>query len=254
MKIIHIFDIIFINIISINFNSGGFMSKILLVDDDIEVLNINKVFLEQEGFTVFVSDDPDKALAITKNKKPDCIVLDVMLPKMDGFSLCKKIRTFCDAPIIFLSGKSSEDDKLTGLTCGAEDYIVKPYSVKELKARIDIMIKRHNPAPKKVADATTITYGNLSIDRLTHKAYYKDEDLQLSKREYQVLLYFASHPNTDLTFEDIGTELFGTYTETDRRSVMVNVSRLRKHFSGISELENMLETVWSVGYKFITKD
>ena len=159
--------------------------------------------------------------------------------------------TSSTVPIIFLTGKNSEDDKVGGLIAGADDYIVKPYSLRELKARIDVILRRFQRTSSQSNDHV-LTFQNLTIDKLAHKAFYKDEDLLLTNREYEVLLYLATHPNEEVTFEELGTTLFGTYQETDRRSVMVNVSRLRKKMTVSFELENMIETIWSKGYKFIT--
>ncbi len=225
------------------------MAKLLLIDDDAEVLEINKKYLTEEGFTVYTSADPVKGIEYAKKVKPDCILLDVMMPGMDGYEVCSQIRTFSSVPIIFLTGKDSEDDKINGLVTGADDYIVKPYSLRELKARVDVLLRRFmRSAPKKVTHI--LTFGSLTIDQLAHKAFYKDEDLMLANREYEVLLYLAGHPNKEVTFEELGTALFGTYQEADRRSVMVNMSRLRKKMADYG-IENMIETVWSKGYKFI---
>lgn len=228
------------------------MATLLLIDDDTEVLSINKKYLAGEGFTVYTTDDPKKGIAYAKKLQPDCILLDVMMPGMDGFEVCKALRQFSAAPIIFLTGKSSEDDKITGLTTGADDYIIKPYSLRELKARIDVLLRRFSLTQKPVND-NLLVFNNLTIDKLAHKALYKGEDLGLANREYEVLLYLATHPNQEVTFEELGQALFGTYQETDRRSVMVNVSRLRKKLDVDFELENMVETVWSKGYRFIAK-
>ena len=228
------------------------MATLLLIDDDIEVLKLNQKYLTQEGFTVYISSDPKKGIAGAKKVNPDCILLDIMMPGMDGFQVCQELRKFTSAPIIFLTGKDTEDDKINGLMTGADDYIVKPYSIREVKARIDVLLRRFvREAPAE--NANVLTFQNLSIDKLAHKAMYKGEDLGLANREYEVLLYLATNPNREITFEELGTALFGSYQESDRRSVMVNVSRLRKKFEGIYELENMIETVWSKGYKFITK-
>lgn len=226
------------------------MATILLIDDDIEVLSINKKYLSGEGYTVYATDSPQKGIAYAKKLKPDCILLDIMMPQLNGYEVCHQIRQFCSSPILFLTGKGSEDDKIEGLTIGADDYIVKPYSLRELKARIDIHIRRaaYVNTPK---NDNTLVFHNLTIDKLAHKAFYQGEDLMLANREYEVLLYLASHPNTDVTFEDLGIALFGSYQESDRRSVMVNVSRLRKKFEGNPTLEHMIETVWSKGYRFI---
>lgn len=228
------------------------MAKLLLIDDDTEVLDINCKYLSGEGFLVRTAADPLQGIEYARKMKPDCILLDVMMPQMNGFEVCAKIREFSSAPIIFLTGKDSEDDKINGLVTGADDYIVKPYSLRELKARIDVILRRsRKTAPKQ--DSNLITFRNLTVDKLAHKAFYKGEDLQLANREYEVLLYLVAHPNQEVTFEELGTALFGTYQESDRRSVMVNVSRLRKKMTIDFELENMLETVWSKGYKFIAK-
>lgn len=228
------------------------MATLLLIDDDEEVLTINSKYLTGEGYRVYTSSDPVHGVALVKKYEPDCIVLDIMMPKADGYQVCRKIRSFSDVPIIFLTGKSAEDDKIHGLLTGADDYIVKPYSLRELKTRIDVLLRRFLKT-KASPDSNMIQIQNLTIDKLAHKALYKDTDLGLANREYEVLLYLAEHPNQEITFEELGTALFGSYQETDRRSVMVNVSRLRKKFEGNYELENMIETVWSKGYRFIMK-
>lgn len=229
------------------------MATLLLIDDDTEVLEINGKYLASCGHNVFTASNPLKGLSLVKAKHPDCIVLDVMMPGMDGYELCSEIRKFSNTPIIFLTGKTSEDDKIKGLMTGADDYIIKPYSLKEFKVRIDAILRRVSVLTAPKANDNTLVFGKLTIDKLAHKAFFDGEDLQLANREYEVLLYLAEHPDTDITFEELGTALFGTYDELDRRSVMVNVSRLRKKMSIDYELENIIETVWSKGYRFITK-
>lgn len=228
------------------------MATILLIDDDKEVLLLNKKYLTGEGFQVFATNEPLKGIAFAKKNPLDCIILDVMMPGMDGYQVCSKIREFSSVPIIFLTGKGSEDDKIQGLITGGDDYIVKPYSLRELTARIQVILRRSGNIATP-ADSNTLTIRNLTIDKLAHKATFKGEDLGLANREYEVLLYFATHPDKEITFEELGNAIFGSYQETDRRSIMVNVSRLRKKMAIDFELENMLETVWSKGYKFITK-
>lgn len=228
------------------------MSAILLIDDDREVLEINKRYLEQEGFCVHAFSSPLSALQHARQTPPDCVILDVMMPELDGFAFCRRLRAFSSVPVLFLTGKGSEDDKIDGLTTGADDYIVKPYSLRELKARIDVQLRRAMVQPS-APESGQLVCGSLTIDRLNHKALFRGTDLGLANREYEVLLYLASHPNREITFAELGTALFGTYQEADRRSVMVNVSRLRKKLSVDPELENRLETVWSKGYRFLLK-
>ena len=225
------------------------MAEILLIDDDREVLEINRKYLTGEGFTVYTADSPRKGIAYAKKLSPDCILLDVMLPEMDGYEVCRRIRSFSAVPVLFLTGRGTEDDKIDGLTSGGDDYIVKPYSLRELKARIDVILRRMNQL-HAASESHILTFGSLSIDRVAHKAFFQGTDLNLANREYEVLLYLAEHPDREVTFEELGTALFGSYQENDRRSVMVYVSRLRKRFEGNYELENRIETVWSRGYRF----
>lgn len=225
------------------------MAEILLIDDDREVLEINRKYLTGEGFTVYTADSPKKGIAYAKKLSPDCILLDVMLPEMDGYEVCRRIRSFSAVPVLFLTGRGTEDDKIDGLTSGGDDYIVKPYSLRELKARIDVILRRMNQL-HAASESHILTFGSLSIDKVAHKAFFQGTDLNLANREYEVLLYLAEHPDREVTFEELGTALFGSYQENDRRSVMVNVSRLRKRFEGNHELENRIETVWSRGYRF----
>lgn len=225
------------------------MAEILLIDDDREVLEINRKYLTGEGFTVYTADSPKKGIAYAKKLSPDCILLDVMLPEMDGYEVCRRIRSFSAVPVLFLTGRGTEDDKIDGLTSGGDDYIVKPYSLRELKARIDVILRRMNQL-HAASESHILTFGSLSIDKVAHKAFFWGTDLNLANREYEVLLYLAEHPDREVTFEELGTALFGSYQENDRRSVMVNVSRLRKRFEGNHELENRIETIWSRGYRF----
>ena len=229
------------------------MANLLLIDDDIDVLEINRKYLTREGFTVYTADTPQMGITLAGKIQPSCIVLDVMMPGMDGFEVCETIRTFSSAPIIFLTGRSSEDDKINGLLTGADDYLVKPYGLRELTARIRALLRRASMQAAPSVNLNLLTFGDLTIDKLAHTAVYKGEDLGLAKREYEVLLYLATHPNQEVSFEELGTALFGIYSEADRRSVMVNVSRLRKKMTIDYTLENMIETVWSKGYRFITK-
>ena len=229
------------------------MSSILMVDDDAEVLDLNKKFLSKEGFTVYTSDSAPESLSLVRQIHPDCILLDVMMPQMDGFRLCREIRAFSSCPIIFLTGKGGEEDKISGLEQGGDYYIVKPYSLRELKARIDVLLRRTAARTPQPGNDSCLTFRGLTIDRLEHRVTFKGEDLQLTNREYELLLYLSNHPNQDVTYEELGKMLFGTYQPDDRRIVMVNISRLRKKFSAYYEIENMIETVWSKGYRFVTK-
>lgn len=226
------------------------MNRILLVDDDIEVLEINKKYFENENFIVEIADSALKAETIIREFNPDIIILDVMMPEIDGFSACQNFRKITNSPILFLSGKVTEEDKIKGFEAGADDYLEKPCSLPEMKARINANIRRsksYNTASqsKKI--------GDLHIDEMSHKVKWHDEEIDLSKREYQLLILLVSKDGQLVTFEDIGKEMFGSYTNDDRRIVMVQVSRLRKKLELYTKKDNLIETVWSKGYKINVK-
>ena len=193
--------------------------------------------------------------SLIKEEAPSLAIFDWMLPGMDGVTAIRQIRQtdgLQELPIMLLTAKEKELDKVVGLDCGADDYMVKPYSLRELRARIDVLLRRFAKT-QQVPNNNLIQIQNLTIDKIAHKAIFQGEDLGLANREYEVLLYLAEHPNQEVTFEELGTALFGYYQDSDRRSVMVNVSRLRKKFENNYELKNMIETVWSKGYRLIMK-
>lgn len=227
------------------------MSEVVLVDDDEEVLSINHKYLSKEGYLIRSFTSAKQAVAYVKENPVDCVVLDVMMPQMNGFSACSEIRKFSDVPIIFLSGKTEEDDKVKGLVLGADDYVEKPYRLKELSTRIMVNVRRRSLSIKSEMQENVINLPALKIDMTSHRVFYRGKDeIQLTNQEYELLLYMASNPNKEITFREIGELLRGSYMEGDRRIVMVNVSRLRKKLEEYAELSNMIETVWSKGYRF----
>ncbi|SFB14009.1 DNA-binding response regulator, OmpR family, contains REC and winged-helix (wHTH) domain [Acetitomaculum ruminis DSM 5522] len=221
--------------------------KLLFVDDDLEVLKINKKYFETEGFKVKVTNSAKEAKKIVTNFSPDLIVLDVMMPDIDGFGICKALRKITKVPILFLSGKIDEEAKIKGFSLGGDDYLEKPCSLLELKARIIANIRRSQTYDN---NSSIKNFGNLSIDEKSHKVSWMDEEISLSKREYQLLSFFLEKEGDIVTFEDIGKEMFGMYSEDDRRVVMVQVSRLRKKLNAYAKDNELIETIWSKGYKF----
>lgn len=224
------------------------MPNLLLIDDDKEVLSINMRYLIKEGYHVKAATNALSGIKILKEYKPDCIVLDVMMPGVDGFVACKKFKSLTKAPIIFLTGCSFEEDKIKGLLLGADDYIVKPYSLRELSARIQVQIRR---SLQTAADKTSISYPPLYLDIVKHKAYHNSDEIYLSNREYELLYLLASRPNEIITFDDIGKTFWGECSEADRRTIMVTASRLRKKLEDYIGMAELIETVWSRGYKFV---
>ena len=227
------------------------MSKILLVDDDEEVLTINIKYFRQLSYEVKAVTNAINALKILETYTPDCIIMDVMMPGMDGFEACKQLKEKYDIPVIFLTGKDQEDDKISGLMIGGDDYMVKPYSLRELDARIQVQIRRHQLS--KQPASSVIEFPPLSIDTKVHKAYYQEEEIALSTKEYDFLYLLASSPNKVFTFEELGNALWGGYIDSDRKTIMVTASRLRKKLDAYPKLSNYIETVWSKGYTFVPR-
>lgn len=229
------------------------MFKLLLVDDDQEVLSINLKYFKHLNYEVHTCNNAQSALKYLNHDTPDCIVMDVMMPGTDGFTACQEIRKICNAPIIFLTGRDSEEDKIHGLLLGADDYIVKPYSLRELDVRIQVLIRRYQTTSTANVSSNTLNYPPLTIDMSKHKAYYKEEEILLSKKEFDFLSLLAASPNKIFTFEEIGQAVWGTYIDSDRKTIMVTASRLRKKMNSYPGLSNFIETVWSKGYQFIAK-
>ena len=225
------------------------MNLIFFIDDDLDVLQINKKYFTNAGYSVQVFDNVKNALnAISKNK-PDCIILDVMMPEIDGFDALPKIKNLCHCPVIFLSGKDSEDDKIKGLLSGADDYMVKPYSLGELAARIQLQIRKNTA----VNDDSILNFTPLNINTRKHKAYYYEEEIALSNKEYDLLLLLASKAGQSIGYEEIGNTLYNAYIDEDRRSIMVLTSRLRKKLGLYTGLENAIESLYGKGYRFTLK-
>lgn len=228
------------------------MPSLLLIDDDKEVLTINSKYFKQLNYEIKAVTNARNALTLLKNYSPDCIVMDVMMPGMDGFQACTKIKEICSAPIIFLTGKDTEDDKIQGLLLGADDYMVKPYSLRELEVRIQVLIRRYQNVPA-TDKSNILAYPPLRLDLNKHKAYYNEDEISLSNKEYDLLYLLAASPNRVFTFEEIGNAIWNTYLESDRKTIMVTASRLRKKLDAYPGLSRFIETVWSQGYQFVTK-
>ncbi len=224
------------------------MYRVLLIDDDSDMLSLTGEYLRGKGYAVDTALSVESACGCVRNARPDCVVMDIMMPGIDGYDGIQKIKSLTDAPVLFLTGKADEADRIKGLSLGAEDYIVKPCSLQELSLRIQIHIRRRSGA---VAErAGVMDFSPLRIELMTHKAYYNDDEILLTNREFDMLVILAKNIGSTVTFEELGRQLFGTYLDSDRKNVMVCASRLRKKLEGYVGLENIIETVWGKGYCF----
>lgn len=223
------------------------MYRVLLIDDDSDMLSLTGEYLKTKGYAVDTAVSVMAALECIIKAQPDCIVMDVMMPEIDGYDGIIELKGMTDAPVLFLTGKADEADKIKGLSLGADDYIVKPCSLQELSLRIQIHIRRNKTSERK---SGVMEFPPLRIELMTHKAYYNDDEIPLSNREFDMLVSLAKNSGRTMTFEELGKVLFGTYLDSDRKNVMVCASRLRKKLEGYVGLEKMIETVWGKGYCF----
>ncbi len=230
------------------------MSKILVVDDDLNICELLKLYLENEGYTVFTANDGQAAVDTFKNKTPDLILLDIMLPKLDGWQVCREIRKTSSAPIIMLTAKGETFDKVLGLELGADDYVVKPFDAKEVMARVKAVLRRTKGEQESTEDnKKTVIYDNLEINIENYEMKVKGVAVDTPPKELELIYHFASNPNRVYTRDQLLDEVWGFDYYGDSRTVDVHVKRLREKLEGVSD-KWTLKTVWGVGYKFETKD
>ncbi len=221
--------------------------KLLVVDDETSILETVERKLQKEGFTVFTATTAEDAMRINKQVRPDLLVLDVMLPKRSGFDLCAAIRRESNVPIIFLTARVSEQDRVAGLELGADDYIVKPFSLAELAARVKSVLRRAAPhAPLDVVEL-----GGLRVDPRTHVAELGGAVLDLSPKEFALLYFLAKHPGQVFSRETLLDRVWGEDAYVSPRTVDVHVRWLREKIETNSSSPERLVTVRGVGYKFI---
>lgn len=225
-------------------------TKVLVVDDDINICELLRIYLEKEGFEVDVANDGVSALNTFNETEPDITLLDIMLPKLDGWQLCREIRKVSEKPIIMISAKGETFDKVLGLELGADDYIVKPFEAKEVVARIKAVLRRSIgmlEKPKK-----EVTYDKLYINIVNYEMRVNGVTVEAPPKELELIYHLASNPNRVFTRDVLLDEVWGFDYYGDSRTVDVHVKRLREKLEGVSE-QWELKTVWGVGYKFEAK-
>ena len=225
--------------------------KILVVDDEKLIVKGIRFSLEQDGMEVDCAYDGVEALEYAKNCEYDLVLLDVMLPKLDGFQVCQQIREFSDMPIVMLTAKSEDMDKILGLEYGADDYITKPFNILEVKARIKAIMrrtsKREEPAPK-----TLLVKGTMKIDCESRRVFIGEREINLTAKEFDVLELLAMNPNKVYSRENLLNLIWGADYPGDARTVDVHIKRLREKMQ--YEDSWSIKTVWGVGYKFEVKN
>ena len=222
--------------------------SVLIVEDDRNIQELLQLYLEKEGYAVTVASDGGQGLAKFRAIKPDLVLLDVMMPVMDGWAVCKAIRADSQTPIIMLTAKGETDDKVSGLKSGADDYVTKPFEMKELLARIEAVLRRTGGTPAQES-SRRLCFDKMTIDMDAFELIIDGKKVDTPPKEMELLFYLASSPNRVYTRNQLLDEVWGFDYFGDSRTVDVHVKRLRGKLEGVSESWN-LKTVWGVGYKF----
>jgi len=227
-------------------------TKILVVDDDSNICELLRLYLEKEGYQVFFANDGEAAVAAFAAHGPDLVLLDIMLPVLDGWQVCREIRKTSRVPIIMLTAKGEVFDKVLGLELGADDYVTKPFDTKEVLARIKAVLRRAETAKGAAEPAIKeVQFDKLSVNLTNYELRVDGKKVDAPPKEMELLYYLASNPNRVFTRNQLLDEVWGFDYYGDSRTIDVHVKRLREKLEGVSD-QWSLQTVWSVGYKFAT--
>jgi DNA-binding response OmpR family regulator len=225
------------------------VNHLLVVDDDANIVRITKLYLEKKGYKVNTASDGIMACSLTEQHEYDLIVLDLMLPGMDGYNVCRKIRQTSNVPIIMLTARGEVQDRIEGLHMGADDYMVKPFDPNELVARVDTVLRRVKSADMQEVQEKIYRYGNLEVRLSAGTVFVDDIHIALNRKEYELLIIFIKHANRVFTREDLITLIWGSDFQGEDRVVDVNIQRLRTKL-GKNPKGWQITTVWGLGYKF----
>ncbi|MBR2417416.1 MAG: response regulator transcription factor [Clostridia bacterium] len=225
--------------------------KILVVDDDLNICELLRLYLTKDGYNVVVANDGQSAVSMFQEENPSLVLLDVMLPKLDGWQVCREIRKFSETPIIMLTAKGEVFDRVLGLELGADDYVVKPFDTKEIVARIKAVLRRS--VSSTAEEVKEVHYDKLSINLTNYELKVAGVQIDTPPKEMELIFHLAKNPNRVFTRDQLLDEVWGYDYYGDSRTVDVHVKRLREKLEGASDKWE-LRTVWGVGYKFETKE
>jgi two-component system response regulator ResD len=230
--------------------SGEYMSEglILVVDDEEHIRELVRLYLEKEGFTVALAADGEDAVTQIKESHPLLVILDIMLPKMDGWDVCREVRKFSETPIIMLTAKGEEFDKVLGLELGADDYLTKPFSPRELVARVKAILRRAAPEDT-TNNEEQLTYPGLTINLASREVMVSGKEATLTPKEFDLLWFLAKNPGKVFTREQLLTAVWGYDYYGDLRTVDTHIKRLREKVER-EDISPHVKTIWGVGYKF----
>jgi DNA-binding response OmpR family regulator len=245
------------------------MMKILVIEDEANITQVIRLYMEQAGYTVLVASDGIAGLELHAREQPDLVILDLMLPGLDGMEVCRRIRNWANTPILMLTARQGEDDRVAGLEAGADDYLAKPFSPRELVSRVKAILRRTNhasgstnnelksaSAEKDASDASIknkeeMRFGNLLINLPARRVQVGTHPVILTVKEFDLLVTLASSPDRVFTRETLLNQVWGYSYLGDGRTVDVHVGTLRKKLEAIAGAPHVIQTVWGVGYKFV---
>lgn len=218
---------------------------VVVVEDDPHIGELVEMYLRRDGFGVVICPSGEAGVETVRREQPRIVILDVGLPDIDGFEVCRRIRAFSEVPVVMVTAREDDVDKIVGLETGADDYVVKPFNPKELMARVKAILRRAR-APTRT-ERTVFSYRELTVDVLKRKVFLKDKPVELTPREYDLLTFLISHPGEIYSRQDILTEVWGS-DHLDARSVDVHVRYLREKLGPVASV--YVRTVWGKGYRF----
>lgn len=226
------------------------MARILVVDDEPSIREVVGLYLRQNGHAVLSAADGEEALRLYRQTVPDLVVLDLMLPKLSGAEVCRRMREQRRVPLIMLTAKGEEEDRIVGLGLGADDYVVKPFSPRELAARVEAVLRRTVESPEEGTEDAALVYGDLRLDPGTREVTARGEPVTLTAREFDLLYHLASHPRRVFSRDQIMESVWGYSFAGDTSTVTVHIRRLREKIEEDHAHPSYLQTVWGVGYRF----
>ncbi len=227
--------------------ASGQGRKVLIVDDEESVRELIELYLKKEGFKAIHAKDGKEALRLNGEQHPDLIILDLMLPGLDGWEVCRQIRTSSKVPIIMLTARAEEVDRIVGLELGADDYVIKPFSPREMVARVKAILRRGGSAAE---ESEVLTFPGLRIDRVQHRVEVDGEEVHLTPTEFRLLWCLASRPSRVFSRAELLDRIWGYDSESDARTVDVHIKRLRQKTKAAESTSFSITTVWGLGYKF----
>nr|BBH89899.1 DNA-binding response regulator [Thermosporothrix sp. COM3] len=238
--------------------------KILVIEDEANIVQVLRLYLEQAGYTVISAEDGIAGIELHAREKPDLVILDLMLPMLDGMEVCRRIRSWANTPILMLTARQGEDDRIAGLEVGADDYLVKPFSPREVVSRVKAILRRttgmaSHPEQKtereeqvaKPEQAEELHYDNLLINIPARRVTINGQEISLTVKEFDLLVTLAKAPDRVFTREALLNQIWGYSYLGDGRTVDVHIGTLRKKLEALAHRPHFIQTVWGVGYKFV---